>query len=156
MTYVTGPACHTVPSAGISWLWRQGRGRTGGSGHERARHGHGCGCGRTSGTASYVGPWPPEPLLTSPDVAEDAELADSVSMAMLLVPETLTPTERAVFVLREVFGVEYDEIAEAVGRNPAAVRRFTHRPAPTSPPAGPAQRSPPPRPMPRWRRSGGP
>ncbi|MFH9399357.1 sigma-70 family RNA polymerase sigma factor [Streptomyces sp. NPDC017638] len=76
---------------------------------------------------SYVGPWPPEPLLTSPDVAEDAELADSVSMAMLLVPETLTPTERAVLVLREVFGVEYDEIAEAVGRNPAAVRRITHR-----------------------------
>ena len=52
---------------------------------------------------SYVGPWLPEPLLTAPDVAEDVELADSVSMAMLLVLETLTPTERAVFVLREVF-----------------------------------------------------
>ena len=52
---------------------------------------------------SYVGPWLPEPLLTSPDVAEDVELADSVSTAMLLVLETLTPTERAVFVLREVF-----------------------------------------------------
>ncbi|WP_318200030.1 RNA polymerase sigma-70 factor [Streptomyces sp. SCL15-4] len=76
---------------------------------------------------SYVGPWLPEPLLTSPDVAEDAELADSVSMAMLLVLETLTPTERAVFVLREVFGVEYDEIAEAVGKNLAAVRQITHR-----------------------------
>ena len=52
---------------------------------------------------SYVGPWLPEPLLTAPDVAEDVELADTVSMAMLLVLETLTPTERAVFVLREVF-----------------------------------------------------
>jgi RNA polymerase sigma factor (sigma-70 family) len=63
---------------------------------------------------SYVGPWLPEPLLTAPDVAEDVELADSVSMAMLLVLETLTPTERAVFVLREVFDLQYDEIAEAV------------------------------------------
>ena len=52
---------------------------------------------------AYVGPWLPEPLLTTPDVAEDVELADSVSIAMLLVLETLTPTERAVFVLREVF-----------------------------------------------------
>ncbi|MCL3995637.1 RNA polymerase sigma-70 factor [Streptomyces lavenduligriseus] len=76
---------------------------------------------------SYVGPWLPEPLLTAPDVAEDVELADSVSMAMLLVLETLTPTERAVFVLREVFGVEYDEIAEAVGKSLAAVRQITHR-----------------------------
>ncbi len=76
---------------------------------------------------SYVGPWLPEPLLTSPDVAEDVELADSVSMAMLLVLETLTPTERAVFVLREVFDLEYDEIAEAVGKNPAAVRQIAHR-----------------------------
>src|ERR1700732_5133392 len=59
---------------------------------------------------SYVGPWLPEPLLTAPDVAEDAELADSVSMAMLLVLETLTPTERAVFVLREVVGPAYDAI----------------------------------------------
>ncbi|WP_238011870.1 RNA polymerase sigma-70 factor [Dactylosporangium sp. AC04546] len=76
---------------------------------------------------SYVGPWLPEPLLTAPDVAEDVELADSVSMAMLLVLETLTPTERAVFVLREVFDVEYDEIAAAVGKNPAAVRQIAHR-----------------------------
>ncbi|MFF5971346.1 RNA polymerase sigma-70 factor [Streptomyces sp. NPDC012769] len=76
---------------------------------------------------SYVGPWLPEPLLTAPDVAEDVELADSVSMAMLLVLETLGPTERAVFVLREVFDLEYDEIAEAVGRNPAAVRQIAHR-----------------------------
>ncbi|MBO8198401.1 RNA polymerase sigma-70 factor [Streptomyces smyrnaeus] len=76
---------------------------------------------------SYVGPWLPEPLLTAPDVADDVELADSVSMAMLLVLETLSPTERAVFVLREVFGLEYDEIAEAVGKNPAAVRQIAHR-----------------------------
>ncbi|MFB4293193.1 RNA polymerase sigma-70 factor [Nonomuraea sp. ATR24] len=76
---------------------------------------------------SYVGPWLPEPLLTAPDVAEDVELADSVSMAMLLVLETLTPTERAVFVLREVFDVGYDEIADAVGKSAAAVRQIAHR-----------------------------
>ena len=76
---------------------------------------------------SYVGPWLPEPLLTTPDVAEDVELADSVSMAMLLVLETLTPAERAVFVLREVFDLAYDEIAEAVGKSPAAVRQIAHR-----------------------------
>ncbi len=76
---------------------------------------------------SYVGPWLPEPLLTAPDVAEDAGLADSVSMAMLLVLETLTPAERAVFVLREVFDLAYDEIAEAVGKSPAAVRQIAHR-----------------------------
>jgi RNA polymerase sigma-70 factor (ECF subfamily) len=76
---------------------------------------------------SYIGPWLPEPLLTSPDVAEDVELADSVSMAMMLVLETLAPTERAVFVLREAFDVSYDEIAEAVGKSPAAVRQIAHR-----------------------------
>ncbi|WP_199240038.1 MULTISPECIES: RNA polymerase sigma-70 factor [Kribbella] len=76
---------------------------------------------------SYVGPWLPEPLLTTPDVAEDVELADSVSMAMLLVLETLAPTERAVFVLREVFALAYDEIAEAVDKSPAAVRQIAHR-----------------------------
>jgi RNA polymerase sigma-70 factor (TIGR02957 family) len=76
---------------------------------------------------SYVGPWLPEPLLTAPDVAEDVELADSVSMAMLLVLETLTPTERAVFVLREVFDLTYDEIADAVDKSPAAVRQIAHR-----------------------------
>jgi RNA polymerase sigma factor (sigma-70 family) len=76
---------------------------------------------------SYVGSWLPEPLLTAPDVAEDVELADSVSMAMLLVLETLTPTERAVFVLREVFDLAYDEIAEAVDKSPAAVRQIAHR-----------------------------
>ncbi|MEV1070493.1 RNA polymerase sigma-70 factor [Micromonospora parva] len=76
---------------------------------------------------SYVGSWLPEPLLTAPDVAEDIALADSVSMAMLLVLETLAPTERAVFVLREVFDLGYDEIAEAVDKSPAAVRQITHR-----------------------------
>ncbi|WP_113690488.1 RNA polymerase sigma-70 factor [Amycolatopsis albispora] len=76
---------------------------------------------------SYVGPWLPEPLLTAPDVAEDVELADSVSMAMLLVLETLAPTERAVFVLREVFDLPYGEIAEAVGKSAAAVRQIAHR-----------------------------
>jgi RNA polymerase sigma-70 factor (TIGR02957 family) len=76
---------------------------------------------------AYFGPWLPEPLLTAPDVAEDIELADSVSMAMLLVLETLMPTERAVFVLREVFDLEYDEIAEAVDKSPAAVRQIAHR-----------------------------
>jgi len=75
----------------------------------------------------YVGEWLPEPLLTSPDVAEDVELADSVSIAMLTVLETLTPTERAVFVLREVFDAPYDEVATAVGRTPAAVRQIAHR-----------------------------
>ncbi|WAU86416.1 RNA polymerase sigma-70 factor [Streptomyces sp. Qhu-G9] len=76
---------------------------------------------------SYLGPWLPEPLLTAPDVAEDVELADSVSMAVLLVLETLAPTERAVFVLREVFGLAHDEISEAVGKSPAAVRQIAHR-----------------------------
>ncbi len=60
-------------------------------------------------------------------MAADVELADSVSMAMLLVLETLQPVERAVFVLREVFGLEYDEIAGAVGKSPAAVRQVAHR-----------------------------
>jgi RNA polymerase sigma-70 factor (TIGR02957 family) len=75
----------------------------------------------------YVGEWLPEPLLTSPDVAEDIELAESVSIAMLTVLETLGPAERAVFVLREVFDVPYDEIAEAVGKSSASVRQIAHR-----------------------------
>ena len=75
----------------------------------------------------YVGPWLPEPLMTSPDVADDVELADSLSTAMLLVLETLTPTQRAVFVLHDVFDVDYDELAEAVGKSPAAVRQIAHR-----------------------------
>ncbi|SER28878.1 RNA polymerase sigma-70 factor, ECF subfamily [Streptomyces sp. yr375] len=76
---------------------------------------------------AYVGQWLPEPLLTAPDVAEDALLAESVSMALMLVLETLSPTERAVFVLREVFDVGYDEIAAAVDKSPAAVRQIAHR-----------------------------
>ncbi|MEV0441282.1 RNA polymerase sigma-70 factor [Streptomyces spectabilis] len=75
----------------------------------------------------YVGEWLPEPLLTSPDVAEHVELADSVSIAMLTVLETLAPTERAVFVLREVFEMPYGEIAEAVGKSAAAVRQIARR-----------------------------
>jgi RNA polymerase sigma-70 factor (TIGR02957 family) len=75
----------------------------------------------------YVGEWLPEPLLTSPDVAEDAELAENVSIAMLTVLETLGPAERAVFVLREVFETPYDEIAEIMGKTPAAVRQIAHR-----------------------------
>lgn len=75
----------------------------------------------------YVGPWLPEPLLTSPDVAEDVELAESLSMALMLVLETLSPIERAVFVLREVFDVSYDEIGAAVDKRPAAVRQIAHR-----------------------------
>lgn len=75
----------------------------------------------------YVGQWLPEPLLTSPDAAEDTELAEGVSMAMLTVLETLGPAERAVFVLREVFEAPYDEIAEALGKTPAAVRQIAHR-----------------------------
>jgi RNA polymerase sigma-70 factor (TIGR02957 family) len=75
----------------------------------------------------YVGEWLPEPLLTSPDVAEDVELAESVSIAMLTVLETLAPVERAVFVLREVFEVPYGEIAQAVGKSAAAVRQIARR-----------------------------
>jgi RNA polymerase sigma-70 factor (TIGR02957 family) len=75
----------------------------------------------------YVGEWLPEPLPTSPDVAEDVELAESVSIAMLTVLETLAPAERAVFVLREVFDVPYAEIAATVDKTPAAVRQIAHR-----------------------------
>jgi RNA polymerase sigma-70 factor (ECF subfamily) len=76
---------------------------------------------------TYVGPWLPEPLLTTPDVAEDVALADSVSIAMLTVLETLLPAERAVFVLREVFDLPYDDIAAALDRSPTAVRQLAHR-----------------------------
>ena len=75
----------------------------------------------------YVGEWLPEPLLTGPDLADDLELAEGVSIAMLTVLETLTPTERAVFVLREVFDVSYEEIAAAVDKSQAAVRQVAHR-----------------------------
>ncbi|MFA7509416.1 MULTISPECIES: RNA polymerase sigma-70 factor [Mycolicibacterium] len=76
----------------------------------------------------YVGPWLPEPLLLDErDASADIVLAESVSMAMLVLLETLTPDERAVFVLREVFGFDYDEIAGAVGRSTQAVRQIAHR-----------------------------
>jgi RNA polymerase sigma-70 factor (TIGR02957 family) len=75
----------------------------------------------------YVGEWLPEPLLTGPDVADDAELAENVSIALLTVLETLGPVERAVFVLHEVFDTPNDEIAEVVGKTPAAVRQIAHR-----------------------------
>jgi RNA polymerase sigma factor (sigma-70 family) len=76
---------------------------------------------------TYVGEWLPEPLLTTPDVAADVELAESVSLAMLTVLETLAPAERVVFVLHEVFDTPYDEIAKAVGKSPEAVRQIAHR-----------------------------
>jgi RNA polymerase sigma-70 factor (TIGR02957 family) len=76
---------------------------------------------------SYIGPWLPEPLLTGPDVADRTELAESVSVAMLVVLESLTPEERAVFLLREVFGFRHAEIAETLGRSEAGVRQLAHR-----------------------------
>ena len=76
---------------------------------------------------AYVGPWLPELLGTAPDVAEDVAFAESVSLALLHVLETLSPIERAVFVLREAFDVGYDEIAAAVDKRPAAVRQIAHR-----------------------------
>ncbi|MGW1929292.1 RNA polymerase sigma-70 factor [Streptomyces sp. NPDC001919] len=76
---------------------------------------------------TYVGPWLPEPLLTSPDIAVETELADSVSTAMLVVLETLSPVERAVFLLREVFGYSHAEIAETLERPEPTVRQIAHR-----------------------------
>ena len=78
---------------------------------------------------AYVGPWLPEPLLTQTnhDVTQRAELTESVSVAMLVVLESLTPEERAVFVLREVFDFGYAEIAAALGRSEPAVRQIAHR-----------------------------
>lgn len=76
---------------------------------------------------TYVGPWFPEPLLTSPDIAAESELADSVSTAMLVVLETLSPVERAVFLLREVFGYSHAEIAETLERPEPTVRQIAHR-----------------------------
>ncbi|WP_427896189.1 RNA polymerase sigma-70 factor [Kribbella sp. GL6] len=76
---------------------------------------------------SYVGPWLPEPMLTTPDAAEDVVRADSVSTAVLLVLEALSPAERAVFVLNEAFGYSYSEIAEVLDRQVADVRQLAHR-----------------------------
>ncbi|MFJ4838078.1 RNA polymerase sigma-70 factor [Streptomyces sp. NPDC088746] len=75
----------------------------------------------------YVGPWLPEPILTSADTADTVMDAESVSMAMLVVLETLSPLERAVFVLKEVFDFSHAEIAVAVERSEASVRQAAHR-----------------------------
>jgi RNA polymerase sigma-70 factor (ECF subfamily) len=76
---------------------------------------------------AYVGPWLPEPVSFEPDPAGTAELRDTVAIGMLVVLESLSPLERAVFVLREVFSWPYPDIAEALGRSPAAVRQLAHR-----------------------------
>jgi RNA polymerase sigma-70 factor (ECF subfamily) len=78
----------------------------------------------------YIGPWLPEPLVEpdpADDVAERAAREQDVSLALLVVLETLSPAERAVFVLREVFGMSHDEIAETLDRTPASVRQLAHR-----------------------------
>jgi RNA polymerase sigma-70 factor (TIGR02957 family) len=76
---------------------------------------------------SYVGPWLPEPILTRQDPSEEVAMAESVSMAMLVVLETLSPLERAVFVLREAFGMPHAEIADVLGRREEAVRQLARR-----------------------------
>ncbi|XVQ83856.1 RNA polymerase sigma-70 factor [Microbispora siamensis] len=76
---------------------------------------------------AYVGPWLPEPVVTAPDSGESAERADSVELALLVVLETLSPLERAVFVLREAFGFSHAEIAEILGRGEPAVRQLARR-----------------------------
>ncbi|MGB9280902.1 MAG: RNA polymerase sigma-70 factor [Pseudonocardiaceae bacterium] len=81
----------------------------------------------TTRRESYIGPWLPEPLVTEPDVAERVELVDSISIAMLVVLETLSPLQRAVFVLHEAFGFAHPEIAVILGRTEAAVRQLSHR-----------------------------
>jgi len=76
---------------------------------------------------TYVGPWLPEPILTTPDVADDVAQSESVSLAMLLVLESLSPLERAVFVLHEAFGYSHGEIADLVERSPESVRQTASR-----------------------------
>lgn len=77
---------------------------------------------------TYVGPWLPEPLMTSEDdPAAHAELAASLSLAFLTILERLTPVERAAFLLREVFGLDYDELAATIDRSPVACRQIVHR-----------------------------
>ncbi|WP_079038432.1 RNA polymerase sigma-70 factor [Streptomyces sp. NBRC 110028] len=75
----------------------------------------------------YVGPWMPEPLVTEPDAADEVEMAESVSLAMLVVLDSLSPLERAVFVLKEVFGFSFKEIAGILERGEASVRQVGHR-----------------------------
>ena len=76
---------------------------------------------------TYVGPWLPEPVETAPDPADSVSLADSLSWAMLVVLETLSPAERAAFVLHDVFGLSFDDVAQALGRAPAACRKLASR-----------------------------
>ncbi|GAA3441163.1 RNA polymerase sigma-70 factor [Planomonospora venezuelensis] len=76
---------------------------------------------------TYVGEWLPEPVATAPGVAERVELTTSVELALLVVLETLSPLERAVFVLREAFGLPYAEIGEAIGRSEATARQLGRR-----------------------------
>jgi RNA polymerase sigma-70 factor (ECF subfamily) len=76
---------------------------------------------------SYVGPWLPEPLVTAPDASGEAEQADAISLAMLVVLETLSPLERAVFILKEVFGFPYQEIAGMLDRSEVSVRQVGRR-----------------------------
>jgi RNA polymerase sigma-70 factor, ECF subfamily len=76
---------------------------------------------------AYVGPWLPEPLITSPGAEENAELADTLAMGLLVVLETLTPAERAAFVLHEAFGFSHAEVAEMMGRTERAVRQLAYR-----------------------------
>lgn len=76
---------------------------------------------------TYVGPWLPEPLLTEPDASQEAEMAESISQAMLVVLETLSPLERAVFLLHDVFGYSHAEVASIVDKSEAAVRQTATR-----------------------------
>ncbi|MEU3572597.1 RNA polymerase sigma-70 factor [Kitasatospora sp. NPDC036755] len=76
---------------------------------------------------SYVGPWLPEPLVTEPDATDGVERAETVSIALMVVMESLSPLERAVFVLKEAFGFTYQEIAEALDRTEAACRQVGSR-----------------------------
>lgn len=76
---------------------------------------------------AYVGPWLPEPVETAPDPADSVTLAESVSWAMMVVLETLSPAERTAFVLHDLFGLSFDEIATALGRSPAGCRKLASR-----------------------------
>jgi RNA polymerase sigma-70 factor (ECF subfamily) len=82
---------------------------------------------RAARREEYVGPWLPEPIASAPDAAEEVEIAENVSLGLLVVLETLSPLERAVFVLREAFGFSHAEIAGILGRNEAAVRQLARR-----------------------------
>ncbi|MFE2917716.1 RNA polymerase sigma-70 factor [Kitasatospora indigofera] len=115
-----------------SWLrWSQVTARVDNPGAFLARTVTNLALNRLSSAAvqreAYVGPWLPEPLVTAPGAAEEVEMAESVSYAMMVVLESLSPLERAVFVLKEVFGFSYPEIGEALERSEASVRQVGHR-----------------------------